>query len=511
MFWFEHDVLNGDLNPTPPTLTCCAEGYVMAVERIDDHTVVWRYDVPNPFVGLRLAHADGVNHLHRMQAHYLAPFHADFADKPTLDKAIADAGLDTWVQLYNHMSDHSYGMPQDDARGNLPTLLPMRFASRQDPVRTFDRNPYYWKTDPDGNQLPYIDQVIATNAHNPESADAMIAAGRVNYCPASVATLYSYAFYRQNESAGHYVVRLYNSGVSTDACYQPNHTVADPVLRQLYNDLRFKQALSLAIDRETINQLVYQGLGTPVQTHVVSKSRYHVRSYEQAFVDHDPAAAADLLNQIGLDQTDDEGYRLRPDGRRLTINITFCPREPQHTANAEMVRQMWEALDIHVTLDPIPADALAQRVAANDVAFGIAHPDRYTDLLFPLRPESFVPCALGERCCWGIEWARWFTTNGDAGQQPPNEILNLFDIWNEMKATVDEYDQVFLGRQLLKSQADHLWTIGTVGRLPAPVIAGDNMGNVPETGWTGYDYLDTYPYHSEQFFFRGGSWSNEPE
>jgi peptide/nickel transport system substrate-binding protein len=510
MYWWEDYILNEDLVASPWSWLRPG-GEEMEVEKVDDYTVTWKFSVPYPFLYLRMSHADGVNQLHRMQSHYLKQFHADYADKAELDKMIQEADLEEWPQLYNRMRANSYGMPQDEDRGPLPNVLPYRFKERQDPLRVFDRNPYYWKTDPAGNQLPYIDQVIATNVESAESADAMISAGEVNFSPAFVATLASYPLYRQHEATGHYVTRLYSRCEATDVCYQPNHTVNDPVLKAIFNDVRFKRALSHALDRETINRVVYQGLGAPVQTHLVTNSKYFVEEYEQAYVEYDPDTAEALLDEAGLDQKDSEGFRIRPDGERLVININYFPLEASHTTNAELVKEMWEAVSIQVNLQSIAGDALGERVRANEIEFGLWHADKCTDMLFPFRPEWFVPYGIGWERCWGIEWARWYTTSGEEGEEPPEEILRLFDVWEQMQTTMDEYDQVFLGREILKSQAENLWTIGTVGHLPEPVIVGDNLVNVPETGWTGFDYLNTYPYHSEQFSFEGGKWSGEPK
>jgi peptide/nickel transport system substrate-binding protein len=508
-FWWDDFMLNDELMPGKPRVLQ-AGGELMEFEKVDQYTVKWKFAAPYPFLILRLGHAEGVNELHRMQGHYLKQFHADYGDKAELDNMVADAELESWTQLYNRMRGNSYGMPQDEDRGMLPTMLPMKFKQRDDPLRVFDRNPFYWKTDTSGNQLPYIDQVICTNVESAEIADAMISAGEVNFSPAFVATLPSYPLYKQGEEGGGYRTLLFNGCESTAVCYQPNHTVNDPMLREIFNDVRFKQALSLALDREEINQAVYQGLGIPVQTHVVVDSKFFVKEYEQAYVEYDPDQANELLDEVGLDQRDGDGYRLRSDGQRMMIDLTFFAARATHTANAELVKEMWEDVGIQVNLQSVSGDLIGERVAANEVQFGLWHADKCTDVLYPQRPEWFVPYSVGWEKPWGVEWARWYSSGGEEGEEPPSKVMDLFTTWETMQETMDEYEQVSLGRQILKSQADNLWTIGTVGRLPEPVIVGDNMVNFPETGYTGYDFLNTYPYHSEQYFFEGGAWSNEP-
>jgi peptide/nickel transport system substrate-binding protein len=509
-FWWNDFILNDELQPGKPT-ALQSGGELMEFQKVDQYTVKWLFSAPYPFLTLRLGHAEGVNFLHQMQGHYLKQFHVDYAAKADLDKMIADAELETWAQLYNNARSNSYGMPQDVEHAELPTMLPMKFGRREDPIRLFDRNPFYWKTDTSGNQLPYIDQVICTNVESGEIADAMIAGGEVNFSPVFVATLPSYPLYKQNEESGHYRVLFYNSGESTGVCYQPNHTVRDPVLRELFRDVRFKRALSHALDREEINQAVYQGLGVPNQTHVIIGSKFFVKEYEQAYVEYDPDTANELLDEVGLNQRDGDGYRLRPDGQRMMINITYFGLRSSQISNVELVKEMWEDVGIQVNLQEVNSDLISERVAANDVEFGLWQADKCSDVMFPQRPEWFVPFGIGWEKPWGVEWARWYSTNGEEGEEPIEPIMQLFETWEKMQQTLDEYEQVNLGRQILKSQAENLWTIGTVGHLPEPVIVGNNMVNIPETGYTGYDWLNTYPYHSEQFFFEGGKWSGEPE
>ncbi len=67
---------------------------------------------------------------------------------------------------------------------------------------------------------------------------------------------------------------------------------------------------------------------------------------------------------------------------------------------------------------------------------------------------------------------------------------------------MDPQDRIRLGKDLLKSQADNLWVIGTVGLWPAPVVVKNNLRNVPEKGLHGWDVMWTYPYNPEQFFLK---------
>jgi peptide/nickel transport system substrate-binding protein len=305
-------------------------------------------------------------------------------------------------------------------------------------------------------------------------------------------------------------VRLFKASEGSTLIYQPNQTTTDLVLREIFRDVRFRRALSLALDRDTINNAVYQGLGRPYQTHVITDSKFYVQEYTEAFTEYDPDEANRLLDEIGLDARDSEGFRLRPDGARLVLNLQYTDVKTSFTPNAELAREFWSDIGIQMTLTLITGELLTTRIQANEVSFGLWHADKSSDIIFPQRPEWYVPWSVGWEKAWGIQWAQWYTTGGQEGEEPPADILGLLDTWEQMQATLDEEEQIRLGREILKYQAENLLTIGTVGEVPEPVIVGENLRNFPEMGYTGFDWLNTYPYHVEQVYFEGGEWSGAP-
>ncbi|GAI32405.1 unnamed protein product, partial [marine sediment metagenome] len=85
---------------------------------------------------------------------------------------------------------------------------------------------------------------------------------------------------------------------------------------------------------------------------------------------------------------------------------------------------------------------------------------------------------------------------------PPQEIKNLYKWWEEMKVTMDEKERIRLGKKILRSQAENLWTIGTVGNQPHVVLVKNRLRNVPPTGLFAYDYFFETINHPEQFFLK---------
>ena len=101
----------------------------------------------------------------------------------------------------------------------------------------------------------------------------------------------------------------------------PNLTVKDDVLRGLYENPDFRHALSVSVDRETINELAFSGLGEARSASPISGSPYFNAELEKHWTEYDPDLANDLLDAAGLSEKDSDGFRLRPDGKRLQIVV----------------------------------------------------------------------------------------------------------------------------------------------------------------------------------------------
>ena len=508
-YWWNNDLLNTELNPSVPE-RWRPGGVPAEFTLIDDYTFSWAFAVPHPTIMLELAHAEGVNMISRTAKHYLEKFHVDFADPDALAQSMAEGEFEFWYELYgSRRGDASYGMPRQHIE--MPTISAFKLKRPlQDNLWVLERNPYYWKVDTAGNQLPYIDEVVITNAENAEVANGLIASGEINFSNGFVTSLDNFPLYAANAEERHYEVRLFPTSKGSALVLQPNHTVADPVLRELFNDIRFKRALSHALDRDTINNVVFQGLGRPYQTHVIEASKFYVEEYTQAYIEFDLELANQLLDEIGLTERDSEGYRLRSDGERLTINLEHGAIEPSYIPASELLVDMWRDIGIEVNIRVVEGDVLEPRILANDIEFGMWHGDKSSDILFPTLPEWWVAFEVGWEHPWDSQWGLWYASEGEDGEEPPEAIKQVHDTWEQMKQTVDEEEFVRLGKEILRSQAENLWTIGTVGNVPDPMIVGENLINYPEIGYVGFDFLGTYPYHAEQLFFEGGEWTGEP-
>jgi len=306
----------------------------------------------------------------------------------------------------------------------------------------------------------------------------------------------------ESAKRGNYRVLTWSNPHGSDVLYQINQTIEDPVLRKIFRDVRFRRALSLAINREEINEMVYFGKGVPRQYTVLPESSYYEKEFAKAYAEYDPEEANRLLDEMGLKWDENHKYRLRADGKRLSLLIEYSESAlTPRTEVTELIKKYWSHIGIDIRMKMI-GDLYGEKIAANKIEVGMWEGDKATDVLFLLQPTYVVPSIVESSNIWSRLWALWVSTGGKQGEKPIPEAMENVERWNKMKSTIDKEERIHLGKEILRSQAENLWVIGTVGVPPLPIIVRDNLRNVPEKGIWGWDYLWACIYHPAQFFLK---------
>src|SRR5215831_11780392 len=313
--YFWEDVANNkELSPTGPSLELLVDGRPPRVEIIDERTIRYSWDKPNPYFIESQARAAPL-FLFR-PAHYLKKFHPRYTDPAEISRsARGGQQAGSWVQIFRRL-DVMFGNDNVD----LPTLNPWVLTTPSPAQRyVFVRNPYYHRIDESGQHLPYVDRIIFTVA-----ATNLIPA-KAGLGESDLQTRYlnmrDYTFLQKSAKTSGARVRLWEFGSGSQLALYPNLNTNDEEWRKLFRDVRFRRALSMAIDREELNQVVYIGLATPSNNTIMSRSTLFKPEYATQWAGYDPKAADKLLDEIGLGQRDKQGIRLRPDGRSATIVV----------------------------------------------------------------------------------------------------------------------------------------------------------------------------------------------
>jgi len=485
LFWYRHLLLNEELTPVR-----IAPWDEAVVEKLDLYTVRFRFGLPNPFFVNELAH-HGDSYFR--PGHYLKQFHPDFVPRDELERTADEEGFDDWVGYFGRMGSTT------DPKINCPTVAPFIVDKQGLNVLIGKRNPYYPKVDPAGNQLPYIDRVMALVVGDREMMTAKACTGQATI--AGIDTLMDdIPLFKRGEAKCGYRTYIWSRLQGADVAIQPNQTYEEPGLRAIFQDVRFRRALSLAIDRDEINETIYFGHATPRQTTVIPSSRFYEERFAKAYIRHDPDEANRLLDEMGLLDANGDGRRDRPDGSPLSITLEWTPLETPKGPTMELIVEHWRDIGIDLSLKQLSGSLQSERASANFMQMTLWHADRCTDILFPPEPFWYVPMRRGwETSLWPM-WSLWYVSDRRKGEVPPPHIMQLVDWWDEMRTCMDESRRLELGKSILAAQAENLWTIGTVGLAPHPIVVSNKLRNVPARGYWGWDDRWSFPYHPETWY-----------
>ena len=491
LFWYEDIILNEELTPVIPSWFTI-EGVPGILSKVDDYTVRVEFASPYGLFPQMLTQPNTIQMVSRPK-HYLSQFHPRYAHEEELMQATRAAGLEAWYQLFNLKADPLKNPDE-------PTINAWKLIS--DPAKPpyiMERNPYYWKVDPEGNQLPYIDRVVQHYADNAEVINLMAVSGDIDMQLRHIQFL-NYPLLMENSERSGYRVLMWPRGIGANPYIAFNLNYPDdPILRDIFLNEKFRQAASLAINRDEINELMFFGLGEPRQATVVAESVYYKPEFARAYADYNPDEANRLLDSIGLDKRDAQGYRLRPDGKRLQVLIEIPEGGWGPWIDiAELVKDYWEAVGISTDFKVLERSYWFTRADA-----GITQVTFWTMdyQLTPLvNPDKLLP--RGDRREIAHDWNLWYDSGGTRGVKPTGVYLKAFELYDQAKSTPDEAEQIRLTQEILQLQSESWWFIGTVGSDPALVVVKDYFRNVPEVAPE--DYLlgspgNTYP---EQYFIK---------
>lgn len=484
---------------------------VTGVEKVDDYTVRLTTDTPYPVLPLKMVEPAGGDWCAFQPKHYLEKWHIDY--NPNANELAKEEGFDSWVECFTH---HYFWDPTEDL--NKPTMQPWIMTESTTTHRVFIRNPYYWKVDTAGNQLPYIDKIVS-NVVNPEVYQMKIISGEADV--AFMNTRFeNYSLYKENEEAGGYTVTLIPGTSAAEVGFGVNLTHSDPVLREIYQDVRFRRALSLAINREEINEVVYFGMGVPRQLTILPNASFYKEEWAQAYAQYNPDEANRLLDEVGLTERDKDGFRLRPDGKRLEVMVEYAVGGEFEASVTllELVKEYWEAVGVSVLLRSSDQALYSERMGSPDHGFAAREKigEEIRGYLIERDDDDWYIGSSDFN--WGVLWGEWLEADNAIkrgrmmledyggvmpGEEPPAEIKQLFQ-WGEERVLAEfrspEYIETM--QKVFDWHAENLVMIGTVGMIPVPYVAKNNIGNVPKAYNPAGNWPGDLNYYAEQLFFK---------
>ncbi|MGH6931819.1 MAG: ABC transporter substrate-binding protein [Dongiaceae bacterium] len=477
--YFWEDVANNiELSPSGAPVEMLVDGEAPKVEIVDQTTVRYSWSKPNP---LFLSYLAGPSPLYIFRpSHYLKQFHSKYADPTELNDKLEDSGQPSWAALHNR-KDNMYRNDNPE----LPTLEPWILATKPPSERfIFKRNPYYYRVDAEGRQLPYLDSV-ALQMSDTKLIPAKVAAGEADLA-ARYLRFDNFTILKQNEERGSYEIFLWDTAWGSQVTLYPNLNTNDPEWRKLVRDVRFRRALSLGIDRGEINQVIYHGLGSEGANTVLPQSPLFKVEYKTAWSGFDPDQANQLLDEIGLTQRDDSGVRLLPDGRPLEIIVEFTGQSPEESDVLELIRDHWKQIGVSVFTKLEDRDPFRNRVFSGETVMSV-----WTGLENGLPAADTPPMELAPTTQQQLQWPKWgqlIETKGEAGEAvdlpEAQKLAGLLRFWY---GAGDMESRNAIWAEMLTLFSDQVYTIGTVSGVPQPVAVKTRLHNVPDHGIYSWD------------------------
>ena len=374
----------------------------------------------------------------------------------------------------------------------IPTLRPWVAATDPNSDQfVMERNPYYWKTDAEGRQLPYLDRIVVTKIQDPSQILLGTLAGNYNLATFGAK---DFTILKENEKKGDFRVLQWTQPSWTSAGIQLNQTTKDPKLRELFRDIRFREALSIGVDRNEITEIVTNGIADPVQASVPEGVFGYQEGWAQKWAEYDPERANQLLDEIGLKRGKD-GFRTFPDGSDLTL--TDIESSTNADSFLELLKKYFEDMGLKFNVKVVESGAYNDLKYANEVPINT---EAISVVNISFRPDTLVP--LRVITPWLGHYGLYTESGGKEGFKPEGDVAKILDLWAQLKASNSKDDINRIANEIYKVHMDNQWVIGYAGPTPALVVASNKMRNVPEKAVWADEFRSLGHGHPAQFFLK---------
>lgn len=462
----------------PPPWALFEDDARIEAEALDAHTVVLRFPVPLPL-------------FLEYQAEYFwetyVPSHFIRRSHPAYNREASQANFEAAV---------------DRVAVGRPTVGPFMVTRRGSSDLVTVRNPYYWKVDTEGNQLPYADR-YTMRLLTPETAALQTVAGQVDFKMSGYA-FSDYPVVKENEVRGDYHASLVPSSRGLNDVLELNYDAPNKQLAAMFRERDFRRALSFAIDRSDLIETLYLGQIEPKFLPTLPDSLAWNEQFNTMHLAHDPAQAGTLLDGLGLSDRNGDGWRDYPNGERVAMKIeTYAELESWGRA-AELVAGYFQAIGLFAEPDVRPAQLLLQDLGAGRLDTLLLWSTWYPDPFAATRwfDPAVRPPAFNQTT--GVY--QWFETGGTEGREPNAVEARLHELAVEGPQATDPKRRQALAQELSRLWAESLYTIGLTGQGVTPLVVHNRLGNVPADTMAFYEdpgqYMAQHFWRIEQWYLK---------
>lgn len=482
LFWWEYEDTNEAVGDGSPERWMVVRGGRTQVQKLDTYTIRFRFEHPYGTFMEALAGSSYV--MAAAPAHYMRKYHPETGDPAFIEREMKALQLNSPRALYARMK--RFDNPE------CPRLWPwVPRAYSSNPPFVYVRNPYYFAVDPQGNQLPYIDRV-QFEVKSPQMLSLTFANGEVTMQGRHVRYENYTELLTRQKQGGFRVLHWYPAS-RADWMIHPNlNRMVDPARPEtahkaaLLADKRFRQALSLAVDRKTIIRAEYNDQTVPSQVEPGPESPFHSQKLAQAFIEHDPARANALLDELGLTHRDLDGMRTFPDGSTMTWYLNFSPFTG--IGPGQFIVDDWQSVGVRTIAREQARTLFYVKKDSSDFDFMVWPSE--SDFFPMLEPRVIVPPDV--EAFYASRWGRWFLRGGYYDSTKLEGVKNAHGpppghpMWRSYAAYVEAVSETTVEAQVerfseaLDIAAENLWTIGISEAPPFLVVVDEDLHNVPK-------------------------------
>jgi len=427
-------------------------------EVIDDYTFKISFEKPYGGFLLAIAVEGWRTYVDLIKPkHYLKQFHPDYANADELEALIAEENFDPGDarSLFALKDITGGGLTQDPRALGFPLLTPWMMVDYGD-ITTYERNPYYFKVDSEGQQLPYIDVVKSTLVNDIEMGCLRLFGGEADHSY-EWAVMSKVSMFIDTEAQSGLKTYTTTTLHRTAGNFMVNLTKEDETWQSAVSNMDFRRAINMSIDRDEVVSTVFLNYAKPY----APQNNYN------------PAEANNLLDGIGMAKGSD-GYRVAPDGKKFIVGIDHrTDNMADCLETGELMVAYLDAIGINSQLKQIEGGLWDQRQNANELEGG---------MFFCPGPVMYFRPEWSQHI-WAQEWYRWYQTSGDAGIEPTEEaakefFANLYSIRANIPAEAHK-----IWEKMVQSNADNFWFYQPTQEVIQPVALRATLRNFEGKGY----------------------------
>ncbi|MBQ7636773.1 MAG: hypothetical protein IJS80_05640 [Lachnospiraceae bacterium] len=362
--------------------------------------------------------------------------------------------------------------------------------SRSAELCILERNPYYWKIDAKGNQLPYLDNIYLKKLGENDDAKAMLISGdldRMDIGMEQVSSLMA-------ELGSSAVLKTIagSSWGSNQVTF--NYTYANKNYADLFANSDFRQAMSICVDRDEVSLLTSEGFLAPGQCAPSVGNFGNDTEWSRKWTTYDVAAAQKLLQNCGL-KAGSDGYLDFADGSDLSVDFVSFDGSADYIYS--ILKRYYDAIHIKTTLTNYDVATYDKVIDTNDWVASMCPHMSVGGFSLKERAASFVPIAQAAE--WYGDYGTYYTDH-TKGVAPTGDMAKLVQIYEQWTDTADSAKRDELALQIYELHKKNLWSIAYSEGANTYCLISPKLHNFADNLVSNDLYQYANIYHFETLF-----------